>query len=170
MVDLREEGLSRRDAAKRAATVLAKDGLRWETLRLHYREQESAGTLPAPSSHIEHKQESLRRAIRERAAAIEEARRALAAAEEKAKALGLDLSGDLVSKRMSLVSKRRDLQDFLNDMPDVHMYRFRREGITGEEESARRLAELEQESLLLERQIESLAEVDRLRALAGQEF
>jgi DNA-binding transcriptional ArsR family regulator len=170
MVDLRAAGHTLRGAAKKVAAVFKKDGISWETLRSHYRELERAGALPKPSSHVEHKQEAMRLAYQRRTSTIEEARnRDLAAAEEHAISLGLDLSGNLEDMRASLSLRRKDIENFLSEDAEYHMNHFLGKGIRDPEEAAKCLAEMDQERELLARHVHALWEVIRLRALASKE-
>jgi len=166
MVDLVAAGQSRRDAADEATRLYGSPAP--ETFRKHYRELESSGQLPKHSSHIDHGVEALKAALRQRKDSEEEARRTLSAAEEKARAIGLDLSRDLNLLFTSLRQRHLSLDDFLTSNPRDQADRFRRNGVTDADEAGRKLIEAHEERELLRQQLEALREVISLRSIVRQ--
>ncbi len=67
---------------------------------------------------------------------------------------------------MGLRQRRESLSDFVNDLPDWLMGRLLHEGITDPEEARRRLYAADEERQLIERQLEALDVVRRLREMA----
>ena len=107
-------------------------------------------------------------AYQQRAAHIEGARRDLPEAEQRALALGLDLSVNLDNLSITLRDKLTHLQDFLSEEPSWQMSRFISQGIYDPEEAKNQLREKDAERRRVEQQIEVLREVRHLRDIAAQ--
>lgn len=170
MVDLREQGCSRRTAAQRTREALiAKRGKApsWETLRAHFRELEESEDLPPPSGSPTARTKSLMAAFDRRNDRIGEARQERVAAEEAATALGLDLSGDLETLANDLRSRHTRLYEFIHNDPDSQARIFIFRGVHDKQEAARLFAEDTRELELLDKQIEALRTVRHLRDITN---
>ena len=74
-----------------------------------------------------------------------------------------------MKRRERLRRRRESLEDFLNDPPELQAIRLLRTGISDPEEAAKRLFADDQEAQLIEKQLEALDEVRRLRRLAVEQ-
>lgn len=142
----------------------------YSRLRKKYRRLEECGLLPPNASPEERSAEALKQAIGRRSATIEEARRQVVMAEERARATGLDLNANLDNLIADMIFRRRDMDDFLNDGPERHMRHFLEKGIKDPEAAAQGLIEIHRERRQLEEQFQALCEVRRLRDIARQQI
>lgn len=139
---------------------------RYERLRKKYNRLKDRGQLPQASTSLERKAAAIADAYARRRSAIEEARANLSAAEAQAESLGLNLNQDLDNLAVALRGRRDSLDSFLSDPADWLMGRFLQEGITDPDAAKRRLYEADEERQLVERQLEILHSVRRLRDMA----
>jgi hypothetical protein len=137
-----------------------------EAIRKHYRELEKNGRLPEISGHIGHKQAALREEFQRQRVTLEKAKQDLVAAEEGARALGLDLNGNIADLIEKLKLDAYSRSHILNSEPRIQVDYIKGSGITDSTEAEKFLADCERERQQIEQQVNVLSAVHRLRRLA----
>ncbi|HSF42097.1 MAG TPA: hypothetical protein VLT87_20015 [Thermoanaerobaculia bacterium] len=162
MADLRAAGLSRREAAVKAARAL---GGHPEALRKHYRELERSGGLPAGAPPLERIAQEIREHHRLHTERIEADRLEIAALENEAQSLGLDLKDARFGDLLTHLSRRQEHLESLTTAQDTARtyYYLRSEGFTTPEEIIAHLDKAAHDLHLIKRQIEVVRRLRHLR-------
>jgi len=170
MVNLLEDDPSVRAAARAAAKSLGLPGklsTHEERLRKLYRKLKRSGELPKVQTSSD-KREEIKKLYAARDAKREEMRRELAEAETEAEALGIKLQGENLVVLKTFLSDVHYNISLLKNLPAEHAYStFMNRGVETADEALAAYDKAIEELPLLEKKIEVLDKVSRLRFMLG---
>lgn len=172
MVDLLEAdpSLSHREAASKVAAGLKGDPKKiTERLRRKHRMWKQAGQLPqgGEAGLVVRKSAGIRSLYQELNTRDDQRKRDLEHAENEARALGIDVSGDLLDLSRALDNRLDSLNHIVFGPPEIAVSAFRHHGVTDPEEAVIKYEQAVEDRKKIQAQLEAVRQVRNLRFTLG---